>query len=182
MRSQTRAGDANLSFTRRWTSRRTLLAIGLGTVATAATAGCALNNPLHEEKTPTARAVRDLDPDVAVAAEAVTLLRGAEAAVTATGQRHAGLAARLAGVLAAHQAHVARLVDSVPDGVDTSGTATAYVVPERPAAALAQLRATEQSLHDGLVGLAMRARSGPFARLLGAMAAATSQQLHGLAR
>jgi len=182
MRSQKRSGDANLSFTRRWTSRRTLLAIGLGTVATAATAGCALNNPLHEEKTPTARALRDLDPDVAVAAEAVTLLRGAEAAVTATGQRHAGLAARLAGVLTAHQAHVARLVDSVPDGVDTSGTATAYVVPERPAAALAQLRATEQSLHDGLVGLAMRARSGPFARLLGAMAAATSQQLHGLAR
>jgi hypothetical protein len=35
-------------------------------------------------------------------------------------------------------------------------------------------------VHDSLVGLALRARSGAFARLLGSMAAATSQQLHVL--
>ena len=54
-------------------------------------------------------------------------------------------------------------------------------MPEAPPAALAQVRTSEQTLHDGLVGLAMRARSGAFARLLGSMAAATSQQLRGLA-
>ena len=52
----------------------------------------------------------------------------------------------------------------------------------RNTAALAQLRTTEVSVHDQLFGLALKAQSGAFARLLGAMAAATSQQLQGLAR
>ena len=67
------------------------------------------------------------------------------------------------------------------DGVDTSAVGAAYVVPDRAAPALTQLVAHERSWHDGLVGLAMRAESGPFARLLGAMAAALSQQLEVLA-
>jgi hypothetical protein len=154
--------------------------MGVGAATTLATGGCALDNPLRSEKTPAARAVRDLEPDVAVAVEAATLLRAAVTAVTATGDRHPGLAPRLTGALAAHRAHLDRVVAAVPDGVDISGAATPYVVPERPRAALAQVRTSEQSLHDGLVGLAMRARSGPFARLLGSMAAATAQQLRGL--
>ena len=162
-------------------SRRTALGLGLGAAGAVVTAGCALNNPLHEERTPAAEAVRDLSPDVAVAVEAVTLLRGAETAVTSTGERHPALAPRLAGLLAAHRAHLAALVDAVPHGVDTSTTGAPYAVPPRPAVALSRLTATEQAVHDGLVGLALRARSGPFARLLGSMAAAVSQQLHGLA-
>jgi hypothetical protein len=101
--------------------------------------------------------------------------------VTSTGERHPALAPRLAGLLATHRAHLHAVVDAVPDGVDTSATGAAYAVPPRPAAAVTRLTAAEQGLHDGLVGLAMRARSGPFARLLGSMAAAVSQQLHGLA-
>lgn len=155
--------------------------MGVGAATVLATAGCALNNPLHADRTPAARAVRDLEPDVAVAVEAAALLRTAQAAASATAARHPGLAARLAGLLATHRAHLDRVSAAVPEGVDLSATATPYVVPERPAAALAQLGTAERSLHDGLIGLAMRARSGPFARLLGAMAAATSQQLHGLA-
>jgi hypothetical protein len=163
------------------TSRRAALGLGLGAVAGAALGGCALNNPLSEEKTPAARAVRDLAPDVAVAVEAVTLLRGAETAVTSTSQQHPDLAPRLADLLALHRAHLDAVVRAVPKRVDTTGTGPAYAVPPGPARALAQLHGSEQSLHDGLIGLAVRAQSGPFARLLGSMAAAVSQRLTGLA-
>jgi hypothetical protein len=143
--------------------------------------GCALNNPLREERTPAARAARDLDPDVAIAVQAVTLVRTAQAAVGRTVELHPRLGSRVAALTAMHAAHLDALVDAVPDGVDTSAAGPAYVVPTRPARALDGLVAAEHSLHDALVGLALRARSGPFARLLGSMAAAGSQQLHGLA-
>lgn len=176
MRSQTRPADE------RGISRRTAIGLGLGAVTTLGVSGCALNNPLHEESTPAARAVQDLEPDVAVAVEAATALRAALTAATTTGAQHAGLAARLAGLVTAHQTHLDRVLSAVPHGVDTSAPSATYVVPATPQAALAQLRASEMTLHDGLVGLAMRAQSGPFARLLGSMAAATSQQLRGLGR
>jgi hypothetical protein len=162
-------------------TRRAALGLGAG-LGIAGLAGCALNNPLSSEETPAARAVRDLAPDVAVAVRAVTLIRGAQSAVTATGEHHPALAPKLTGLQAAHRAHLAAVVDAVPDGVDTEPpTATPYAVPAAPPAALAQLETTERALHDELVGLALRAQSGPFARLLGAMAASLSQQLHGLA-
>ena len=175
MTSQTRSGP----FPR--VTRRSALGLGLA-VAGVAVGGCAFNNPLSEEQTPAARATPDLEPDVAVAVAGVTLVRGALAAVTATGQSHPALGGRLAGLVAMHQAHLSALVDAVPHGVDTSATGPAYVVPPRPAAALAGLGTVEHSVHDGLVGLAMRAQSGPFARLLGSMAAAVSQQLRVLGR
>jgi hypothetical protein len=165
-------------------SRRAVLNLGLtlGVVAAAGPvlAGCSVNNPLSHEETPAVDAVRDLEPDVAVAVEAATLVRAAESAVTGTSKAHAGLAPRLAGLLAAHRAHLEAVVDAVPDGVDTSTSGPAYVVPTRPKAAMATLVAAEHTLHDELMALAMRAESGPFARLLGAMAAAVSQQLQGL--
>jgi hypothetical protein len=154
-------------------------ALGVGVLVSVG--GCALNNPLSEEPTPAARAARDLDPDVAIAVQAVTLVRAAQAAALSTGRRHPRLGLRIAALTAMHAVHLDALVDAVPDGVDTSAAGPAYVVPARPARARAGLIATERSLHDGLVGLALRARSGPFARLLGSMAAAGSQQLHGLA-
>jgi hypothetical protein len=157
-------------------TRRAALGVAVfGTVG-----GCALNNPLSEDRTPAARAAPDLAPDVAVAVEAATLVRRAQAAVRSTGELHPQLAPRLAGLAAMHQAHLDALVDAVPDGVDTSAAGPAYVVPARPARALTGLTADERSVHDSLVGLALRARSGAFARLLGSMAAATSQQLHVL--
>jgi hypothetical protein len=163
-------------------SRRAAVGLGIG-AGVVGVSGCALNNPLAAEDTPAARAVRNLDPDVAVAVDAATAIRRAAAAATDTVAAHPGLRNRLAGLQAAHTAHLAAVVDAVPHGVDTSARANgpAYVVPGRPARALAALTGTEQSLHDTLVGLAMRAESGPFARLLGAMAASISQQLHELA-
>jgi len=162
-------------------SRRTVLRLAAGAVTSGALAGCSLNNPLTSEKTPAAQATRDLAPDVAVAVEAVTLVRGAQAAATSTGEHHSALAPKLTGLLAAHQAHLEALVDAVPEGVDTSAPGAAYVVPARPRVALTRLTEAEQALHDGLVALAVRAQSGAFARLLGAMAAAMSQQLRVLA-
>jgi hypothetical protein len=162
-------------------SRRGALGLGAG-LAIAGVAGCALNNPLTADDTPAAKATRDLAPDVVVAVDAVTLIRGAQAAVTATGDQHPALAGRLTGLLEVHRTHLAAVVDAVPDGVDTSPTGgTPYTVPPTGPVALAQLTTAERTLHDELVGLALRAQSGPFARLLGAMAAALSQQLHGLA-
>ena len=164
----------------RW-SRRAALRLGAGIAGAGALAGCTLDNPLSDEETPSAQAVRDLAPDVAVAVEAVTLVRTARAAVVATVERHQGLATRLAPVQAVHDAHLAALVDAVPDGVDTTAGGAAYVVPARPARAVVRLQDAERTLHDGLVGLALRAESGRCARLLGAMAAAVSQQLTVLA-
>jgi hypothetical protein len=176
MTSRTRPGpDAGLS-------RRGALGLGVGAATALVASGCALNNPLSSERTPAPEAVRDLAPDVAVAVEAATMVSAARAAVTATAERHVALAPKLAGLLAAHQAHLDAVVDAVPEGVDTSPDLSApYVVPAGPAPALARVVATEHTLHDRLVGLALRAESGPFARLLGAMAAAVSQQLNGLA-
>lgn len=177
MTSQTRTGGR---LSRRDTLRGGAAVLVAGAVG-GTVAGCTLNNPLTTEHTPAAEAVRDLAPDVAVAVDAVTLVRGAVTAVEATGRRHPELAARLAGLLAAHRAHLAAVVDAVPDGVDTSAAGAGYVVPGRSPRALTQLAASEQTWRDGLVGLAIRAESGPFARLLGSMAAALSQQLKVLA-
>lgn len=170
----------------RWSapvSRRTALRLGAGAagvLGAAVVSGCELNNPLTEEETPAAEAVRELDADVAVAVEAVTLVSAAQSAVARTGEQHPRLVGRLAGLTATHQTHLDALVEAVPDGVDTSGTGTPYDVPARRRAAVAGLLAAESTLHDGLVGLALRAESGAVARLLGSMAAAVSQQIRVL--
>lgn len=164
-------------------TRRAVVGLGFG-AGVATLSGCVLNNPFEAEQTPARKAVRNLAPDVAVAVEAATAIRRTAAAVRDTATRHPDLGTRLSGLTQAHDAHLAAVVEAVPDGVDTSSQANgpAYVVPARPARALARLTATETGLHDALVGLAIRAESGPFARLLGAMAASLSQQLHELAR
>lgn len=145
-------------------------------------AGCSVNNPFSTEKTPAAEAVRDLSPDVAVAVEAVTVLLAAATAVKATAARHPALSTRLTGLTATHQAHVAALSAAVPDRVDVTTDPTPYAVPASRGAALAAVRRSETALQAELVGLALRAESGPFARLLGTMSAAVSQQLAVLGR
>lgn len=157
-------------------SRRALLAGGVGIVAVGA-AGCSVNNPFSDEKTPAAEAVRDLAPDVAIAVEAVTRIEAAATAVAATESAQPSLAQRLTGLHRLHQAHLAAVRDAVPDRVDTAATAAPAPVPPKPAVALARLVVTERTLHAQLTALALRAESGPFARLLGSMAAGISQQL-----
>jgi hypothetical protein len=152
------------------TSRRALLAGGAAVLV----AGCSLHDPLSSEKTPAARAVPELAPDVAIAVEAVTAIRAVASTLTELAGQRPGLS-ELSGLMKLHQAHLDVLNDAVPDRVDTSPTATPSPV-KRPAT-LAFVRRTESELHDKLTALALRAESGPFARLLGAMAAAIAQQL-----
>lgn len=163
-------------------SRRALLALGAGLTGavTLVAAGCSVENPFSDQTTPAAEAVRDLSPDVAVAVEATTLIRGVQAAVGATTTAFPATAPALSGLAAMHAAHLAAVEDAVPDRVDTSAGGAAYQVPATRAAARTRLLAAERTHHDQLVGLAMRAESGPFAGLLGQMAASVSQHLAAL--
>jgi hypothetical protein len=144
--------------------------------------GCSLNNPFDQTRTPAAKATGDLTPDVVLAVSAVGLLLDAAAHARAAVAAYPALAPRLSGVIAMHTAHLAALRAAVPAGVDPTPTAAPPSPPTSRAVALKQQRLVELALHDRLTGLALRAESGPFARLLGTMAAAVSQQLIELTR
>lgn len=144
--------------------------------------GCSIQNPFDEdEKQPAEKAVPKVAPDVGLAIRATTQVLGAQALVEAVVARHPGQRARLAGLLEMHAAHLRSLTDAVPDDVDVSGPAEPPVARPRPARAVEQVVAREQRLHDRLSGFALAAESGPFARLLGSMAASVSQHLAVLA-
>jgi hypothetical protein len=138
-----------------------------------------------------------VDPDVAVAAAAVAEQRAVLALLEATVERHPGLAASLAPVIATHEAHVAVLADAVPEdvsiGPSTSPTPSPptapstpassspaddeeqAAVPARPAAALAAVAQAERDLAAVTKRHAFKAQSGAFARVLGSMAGAVAQ-------
>jgi hypothetical protein len=160
--------------------RRGLLAAGAG-AAIAAVSGCSLNNPFDPAKTPAAEATPGLAPDVALAVTAVELLLRAEAGAKAAVAAHPGLAPTLGGLVTVHRTHVDALIAAVPAGVDVKPQ-TAAAQASRPRAALRAQQAIETDLRNQLVALAVRARSGPFARLLGTMAAGTSQRIAELPR
>lgn len=146
-------------------SRRTVLAGGAGASLFAAT-GCA--------STPVTKTSHGLSPDVAIAVEAVAAIREVQDRLTEVEGLRPGLRRATAGLQAVHRAHLAALLGAVPKGVNASPSATSTtMVP----ATLASIRRAETELHDRLDALALNAASGPFARLLGSMAAAISQQL-----
>lgn len=156
--------------------RRGLLMAGAG-AGVAVIGGCSLNNPFDSDKTPAIEAIADLDPDVALAVTAVGALLEADARADLAARTFPGLHGRLAGVVALHAAHLDALRDAVPEGVDPAPEIPTLTPPTTRRAALEQQDQAERTLHDQLVGFALRAESGPFARLLGTMAAAVSQQL-----
>lgn len=160
--------------------RRAFLLLGAGASA-ALVSACTVNNPFRTERTPAARAVRDLSPDTATAVRAVTDIRGLQASLEAVVTAHPRLAGRLTSLRAMHQAHLGALEPAVPDGVDTTPKA-APAVPPTATRALAGVGTWETAHRDRLVALAVAAESGPFARLLGSMSAAVSQQLVELGR
>lgn len=138
-------------------------------------AGCELNNPYDADQEPVEEAVERLDPDIALAVEAVAAIGVAQRLVEATGRRHPALTAPLQALLAVHRAHHAALVDAVPDDVDLSGPAQPPQVAGRPPLAQTQVTQAEQVLRGQLRGFALRAESGPLARLLASMAASLAQ-------
>lgn len=156
--------------------RRGLLIAGAG-AGLAVASGCSLNNPFDSTKTPAAEAIDDLAPDVALAVTAVGALLEAQSRAQLIVTTFPSLSSRVAGLVALHATHLEALQDAVPSGVDPAPATSTPAPPATRAAALTQQHAAELALHDRLVGLALRAESGPFARLLGSMSAAISQRL-----
>lgn len=156
-------------------SRRSLIAFGAAGVAGLAASACSSSDPVSDEKTPKSRT--GLAPDVAVATSALAEIQAVRTAVDNTLSRFPESRARLAPLEKLHEAHEQSLVDAVPSRARPSAAPAPYVVPRKRDVALRNLATREQRLHDTLDGLALRAQSGDFARLLASMGAAIAQRL-----
>lgn len=155
--------------------RRLVLAGGAAVTAAVALSGCSLNNPFTTESTPPEEAIDRLDPDIALAVQAVAAIEVALRLVEATGRRHPQVAAELQGLVAMHRAHRAALVEAVPEDVDLQAGAQPAQVAARPKVARQRVVAAEGTLRNQLRGFALRAQSGAFARLLASMTASIAQ-------
>lgn len=118
------------------------------------------------------------DPDATLLDTTLQDLTSVAALVAATSAAHPALAPALAGLVAAHARHREVLLGAagssdgpVPDSPTTSR------VPRRAAAALADVRRLEAAHARRLSSSALRAQSGPFARLLAVMGAGIAQHL-----
>jgi hypothetical protein len=89
-------------------------------------------------------------------------------------RRHRRLRADLAAPVAVHAAHVEMLRGAADDLPDPEPSP--WSVPDTPARAVGALTASARAVWTEQVGVAMRARSGTFARLAAGMAAAAAQQ------
>lgn len=165
-------------------SRRAALGLLAGAVGAAA-AGCTVEQAGSGARR-RRRVEPKVDPDVAAAAESLEEQEAVLALVEATRQRHRTLAGVLAPVAATHEAHVAVLRKAVPGGTRSPSPPAGSggrgpSVPRTPAQALQQVVRAEQDLRTSTKQHAAAARSGPFARVLGSMAAAAAQQAAVLA-
>jgi hypothetical protein len=179
-------------------TRRGALAVAAG-LAASAVVGCTPERQRRRGEEPPEPVEPEVDPDVVVAAEALANQDQILALLEATGDRHPGLARRLAPVVATHEAHAALLADAVPPDVaadptagpttspttspgPTSGSDAAPTpVPRNRARAIDRVIEAERELTTATKQHAFRAQSGGFARLLGSMAAAAAQQATVLA-
>jgi hypothetical protein len=157
-------------------SRRAIIAIGWAGFVGLAASGCTVNNPVSHHPAPKTRA--GLAPDVAVATRALAEIKAVRTAATRTLTRFPATRSLVPRLVQMHEAHEVSLADAVPPGAATGpGTPAPHAVARQREAALRNLRAREQRLHDTLDALALRAQSGDFARLLASMGAAVDQQL-----
>lgn len=135
-----------------------------------AVSACELRSPLEEPPTSVPAVI---DPDLTLrdsARAAITAQIQLLAAVATTQPVHAG---RTATLIVMHRAHLEALPGD--EGAEPpTGTPTAAA--EHPPATWAQAVAGERRLQKTLGDAAQSAESGPFARLLASMAAATGQR------
>lgn len=128
---------------------------------------------------------REVSPDVALAVSAVERIGRVADLLDRTVAHHRRLRHPLAGLAALHAAHLRLLRQAVPDDQEQqpgAGTRRPRGAPHDAHAALRSVLHAERSLRPQLEGLAVRAESGEFARLLAAMSAAVGQQLAVVAR
>ena len=156
------------------TSRRSLIAGTVGIAALVVT-GCSVENPTSDDKEP--RSAVGLAPDVAVATRALAEVRAMRDAVSGTLSRYPAGRPDLAPLVQLHRAHEKSLIEAVPARARPPAKPAPYVVPPKLAVAMRKLERREQRLHDALTGLALRAQSGDFARLLASMGAGITQRL-----
>lgn len=163
-------------------TRRTVLgaaSLGVaGTLTGLLASGCSVPDVQRPgtEETP---GVPELAPDVAVATEALAQLRLVRATAEQTAERFPATRTRLATLIELHRAHEESLDAAVPARARATDLPTPVAIPTQRVAAMAHLQTTEAHLQGTLTGLALRAESGRFARLLGSMSAAVGQHLVG---
>ena len=166
--------------------RRTVLG-GASTLAgLGALSGCTSGTPSTPAATPrrATTTAAGQDPDVALAASVLREQRAALTRVEATVTAHPRLATVLSGVRSGHRRHIRLLAGAVPSGGSSPSVtpspspspSTGPGVPADPADALAALARAEGTLAATGRRHALAARSGAFARLLGSVAAAATQQ------
>jgi hypothetical protein len=167
-------------------TRRTVVTAVVALPAAAA-AGCSLGAPDGSRQATSGRG--GADPDVALLDRVAGGTERMVALYEATMERHRDLRGDLRGLLAAHRAHAAALGEAAPPARGTGGPGAGSRQPAtprpdvagRPGAAVRELRAAERDASDELQAAAARADSGPFARLLASMAAASAQHARVLA-
>ena len=164
-------------------TRRTALGLlGVGGLAAVVSACDASDlDPRSDPPTPTvtqtlqqpAPADQQADEETLLAAlgETATTLAFVEAVL----RRHPSLRADLREVAAMHRTHRDELTAAASDAGRPG--APGVPVPRRASAALALVRATEETTRGRYQGWALEARSGAFARLLASMSAAVGQRL-----
>jgi len=161
--------------------RRAVLGGLAASAVVVAAAGCAADTRQAGRKSPgTATTPRGVSPDVALAITAVTRVGTVADLVHRTIAHHRRLRHQLSGLNALHAAHLRLLQEAVPDDRRDAARGPAGQHERVPHGAHAALRAALRAEHDlrpQLEGLAVRAESGEFARLLAAMSAAVAQQL-----
>jgi hypothetical protein len=186
-------------------TRRSALVTALVTsLAGALAAGCSQQEVVSPSRLPRPTQSPGLDPDVALAAQALESEQAMLEAVTATASRHGRLRPVLARTLSAHEQHVRLLNRAVPAEARTSPSPSSSVtgsvpsgkpsgaspsaaspsagpgnepkVPADPGRALLALARHEDRLSLDARRNAFAAGSGSFARLLASMAAAAAQQ------
>jgi hypothetical protein len=123
--------------------------------------------------------VSDAEFDLGLLDEARVELAAMLDLVRRTSLKHAGLASALTALADLHEAHDSLLADSV---AEPSPPATIVPVPMHRARALQLVRTREVALQDEFANLALRARSGPLARVLASMSAAVGQYVVQLSR
>jgi hypothetical protein len=173
----------------RGVSRRTVLAglvVGVGGALVGCTSGDG-DDPAEVIDGQSGAKDDSRDPDIEVAALALSSQRATIGLLQSTARRHRQLARTLSSVTAAHQAHADLLAEAVPDDRPAASTpspagtsADRFSVPRSIEKALTRLVTAEDGLSTVLKRQAFEAQSGQFARLLASMAAASAQHVEVL--
>lgn len=160
-------------------ARRTVLRIGALALAVLGVAGCDSSGGGRDPSAPASSGPGPAEDEVAdteLAAAARGHLDATLALIEAVTARHPAAAPLVGALVRAHGSHRDLLVGAAPEP-EPPAAATS---PAEASRAWSVLRRRETALQAELGALALRASSGPFARLLAVMAASVAAHLAAL--